>query len=126
MRTQRFPLVARVVSHLPLSALAGDLAYLQGEMDDPALYQRLAAKLKEGETLLVLGAAGGVGLAAIELGKAMGARYADGLERAGLAETALGRDWVAAARTAILQPLTVTLPFREAGYFAASEARAVG
>ena len=32
------------------------------------------AKLKEGETLLVLGAAGGVGLAAVELGKAMGAR----------------------------------------------------
>ena len=32
------------------------------------------AKLKSGETLLVLGAAGGVGLAAIEIGKAMGAR----------------------------------------------------
>ena len=32
------------------------------------------AKLQEGETLLVLGAAGGVGLAAVELGKAMGAR----------------------------------------------------
>jgi NADPH:quinone reductase-like Zn-dependent oxidoreductase len=32
------------------------------------------AKLKEGETLLVLGAAGGVGLAAVELGKAYGAR----------------------------------------------------
>jgi NADPH:quinone reductase len=31
-------------------------------------------KLKEGETLLVLGAAGGVGLAAVELGKAFGAR----------------------------------------------------
>lgn len=31
-------------------------------------------KLKEGQTLLVLGAAGGVGLAAIELGKAFGAR----------------------------------------------------
>ena len=30
--------------------------------------------LKPGETLLVLGAAGGVGLAAVELGKAMGAR----------------------------------------------------
>ena len=29
--------------------------------------------LKRGETLLVLGAAGGVGLAAVELGKAMGA-----------------------------------------------------
>jgi NADPH2:quinone reductase len=37
-----------------------------------ALKQR--AVLKAGETLLVLGAAGGVGLAAVELGKAMGAR----------------------------------------------------
>ncbi len=37
-----------------------------------ALKQR--ANLKPGETLLVLGAAGGVGLAAVELGKAMGAR----------------------------------------------------
>ena len=35
-----------------------------------ALKQR--AKLKKGDTLLVLGAAGGVGLAAVELGKAMG------------------------------------------------------
>jgi NADPH:quinone reductase len=32
------------------------------------------AKLQPGETLLVLGAAGGVGVAAIEIGKAMGAR----------------------------------------------------
>ncbi|MET3526693.1 NADPH:quinone oxidoreductase family protein [Phenylobacterium koreense] len=32
------------------------------------------ARMKPGETLLVLGAAGGVGLAAVELGKAMGAR----------------------------------------------------
>lgn len=37
-----------------------------------ALKQR--ADLKVGETLLVLGAGGGVGLAAVELGKAMGAR----------------------------------------------------
>ena len=37
-----------------------------------ALKQR--ADLKPGETLLVLGAAGGVGLAAVELGKAMGAK----------------------------------------------------
>jgi NADPH2:quinone reductase len=37
-----------------------------------ALKQRAA--LASGETLLVLGAAGGVGLAAVELGKAMGAR----------------------------------------------------
>jgi len=32
------------------------------------------AQLKAGETMLVLGAAGGVGLAAIEIGKALGAR----------------------------------------------------
>lgn len=37
-----------------------------------ALKQR--ANLQPGETLLVLGAAGGVGIAAVELGKAMGAR----------------------------------------------------
>ncbi len=37
-----------------------------------ALVQR--ANLKAGDTLLVLGAAGGVGLAAIEIGKALGAR----------------------------------------------------
>src|SRR5436190_30578 len=39
---------------------------------DHALRDR--ASLKAGETLLVLGAAGGVGLAAIEIGKALGAR----------------------------------------------------
>jgi NADPH2:quinone reductase len=37
-----------------------------------ALKQR--AQLQPGETLLVLGAAGGVGLAAVEIGKAFGAR----------------------------------------------------
>ena len=36
-----------------------------------ALKQR--ANLKAGESLLVLGAGGGVGLAAVEIGKAMGA-----------------------------------------------------
>lgn len=36
------------------------------------------ARLKPGETLVVLGAAGGVGLAAVELGKAMGARVIAG------------------------------------------------
>ena len=53
-------------------------------------------------------------------------RYAKGLERAGLEQTALARDWMAAAQRSIRQPLSVSLPFREAGYFAASEARAVG
>src|SRR5215470_17271454 len=35
---------------------------------------RWQARLEAGETLLVLGAAGGVGLTAVEIGKAMGAR----------------------------------------------------
>jgi murein DD-endopeptidase MepM/ murein hydrolase activator NlpD/SH3-like domain-containing protein len=53
-------------------------------------------------------------------------RYAESLEKAGLEKTALGRDWLAAAQSSIRAPLTVALPFRETGYFAASEARAVG
>ena len=52
-------------------------------------------------------------------------RYAHGLERAGLEKTALGRDWIAASQSSIRRPLSAPLPFREAGYFAASEARAV-
>src|SRR3712207_4625460 len=52
-------------------------------------------------------------------------RYANGLEKAGLHQTPLGRDWLSAAAASIRQPLSVSLPFREAGYFAASEARAV-
>jgi NADPH:quinone reductase len=47
------------------------------------------AQLKAGETLLVLGAAGGVGLAAVELGKAMGAKViaaASSDEKAALAK----------------------------------------
>ncbi len=49
------------------------------------------AKLRPGETLLVLGASGGVGLAAVELGSLMGARViavARGAERLAIARTA--------------------------------------
>src|SRR5687768_8757666 len=42
-----------------------------------ALFDR--GRLQAGETLLVLGAAGGVGLAAVELGKAYGARVVAGV-----------------------------------------------
>ena len=51
------------------TAAAFGLTYATSEH---ALYDRGA--LQPGETLLVLGAAGGVGLAAIEIGKALGAR----------------------------------------------------
>lgn len=49
------------------------------------------AKLQPGETLLVLGAAGGVGLTAVELGKRMGARViasARGAEKLAIAKAA--------------------------------------
>ncbi|ARE38828.1 Oxidoreductase, zinc-binding dehydrogenase family [Rhodovulum sp. P5] len=49
------------------------------------------ARLKEGETLLVMGAAGGVGLTAVEIGKRMGARViacARGAEKLAVAKAA--------------------------------------
>lgn len=58
------------------------------------------AKLKEGETLLVLGAAGGVGLAAVELGKAMGARVIAAVSSEEKAEAARA----AGADSAIVYP----------------------
>ncbi len=55
---------------MPMTAAAGfQVAYGTGHV---ALSHR--ARLRPGETLLVLGAAGGVGLAAVEIGKALGAR----------------------------------------------------
>ncbi|QDP20490.1 NADPH:quinone oxidoreductase family protein [Sphingomonas xanthus] len=51
-----------------------------------ALYDR--GHLEEGDTLLVLGAAGGVGLAAIELGKARGARVIAAVSSEGKARAA--------------------------------------
>jgi NADPH:quinone reductase len=47
-------------------------------------------RLKAGETLLVLGAAGGVGLAAVELGKAYGARVVAAVSSDAKAEAAKG------------------------------------
>ncbi|MFV2090023.1 MAG: NADPH:quinone oxidoreductase family protein [Pseudomonadales bacterium] len=60
-----------------------------------ALKQR--ANLQGGETLLVLGAAGGVGLAAVELGKALGARViaaASSTEKLAAAEAAGADDLI--------------------------------
>ena len=62
--------VAPVPEALPLDLAAGFL--LAYGTSHHALKQRAA--LQEGETLLVLGAAGGVGLAAVEIGARMGAR----------------------------------------------------
>ena len=53
-------------------------------------------------------------------------RYADGLRGANLGETALGRDWTQAGERALAQPLSVTLPLNETGYFPADTPTAVG
>ena len=63
------------------------------------------ARLQPGETLLVLGAAGGVGLTAVEIGKAMGARViavARGAEKLKVAQAA-GADHLIDSETADLK-----------------------
>lgn len=77
-----------------------------------ALYDR--GKLAPGQTLLVLGAAGGVGLAAIELGKAKGARVIAAVSSE--AKAAAARE--AGADEAIVYP---TGPFDRDGQKALSE-----
>jgi len=53
-------------------------------------------------------------------------RYERGLERANLANTALGTQWLEAGRNALARPVTVTLPFRETGFFPAERTLAAG
>jgi hypothetical protein len=52
--------------------------------------------------------------------------YSESLRDAGLEGTALGSAWLGAAARAIAEPVPVTLPYREAVYVPASEARAFG
>ena len=53
-------------------------------------------------------------------------RYAKRLRDAGLDSTAIGLGWLRAADSAIRQPLNIGLPFRETGFLAPAEPRAVG
>ncbi|WP_172292615.1 NADPH:quinone oxidoreductase family protein [Pseudoruegeria sp. HB172150] len=69
------------------------------------------ARLKPGETLLVLGAAGGVGLTAVEIGKAMGARViacARGAERLEVVRAA-GADHLIDSETEDLREAVIAL-----------------
>ncbi|PWR22423.1 NADPH:quinone oxidoreductase family protein [Zavarzinia compransoris] len=76
-----------------------------------ALKQR--ARLQPGESLLVLGAAGGVGLAAVELGKAMGARVIAGVstdEKAALARAHGADEVIVYSREGIRDRLKALAP----------------
>lgn len=53
-------------------------------------------------------------------------RYGKKLADAGLKETGLGTLWFSAANRALSNPITVTLPHKEVGYFPADKPRAVG
>ena len=53
-------------------------------------------------------------------------RYERALERAYLHTTVLGNQWFEAGRNALAQPVTVTLPFRETGFFPAERTQAAG
>lgn len=71
---ERALLRAGTVHHLPENATFEEAAGLLYAYGTSHYALRDRADLRPGETLLVLGAAGAVGLSAIELGKAMGAR----------------------------------------------------
>jgi murein DD-endopeptidase MepM/ murein hydrolase activator NlpD len=53
-------------------------------------------------------------------------RYEDNLSNAGLKETALGKQWFTAAEKGIRTPLSISLPYKETGYFAAERPDAAG
>jgi murein DD-endopeptidase MepM/ murein hydrolase activator NlpD/SH3-like domain-containing protein len=53
-------------------------------------------------------------------------RYAAKLKDAKLDETALGQAWLQAGQQALHDSITITLPFKETGYFSAEKPRALG
>lgn len=52
--------------------------------------------------------------------------YAEKLDDRGLDKTPEGRAWLAASKVALEAPVTVTLPYRQQGYFHADKPRALG
>src|SRR5215204_893205 len=53
-------------------------------------------------------------------------QYADGLINAGLRSTALGKSWFTIAEQSLAFPLTITVPYKETGYFSADRPAAAG
>jgi murein DD-endopeptidase MepM/ murein hydrolase activator NlpD len=67
----------------------------------------------------VAGCSGGGVLSRLTMAPSPHERYAEALRHTALDNTALARDWLTAAETALSKPLLVNLPMRESGYFAA-------
>jgi murein DD-endopeptidase MepM/ murein hydrolase activator NlpD len=53
-------------------------------------------------------------------------KYGDRIKEAGLDKTSMGARWFFAASKSLAQPLSISLPYREAGYFAADAPSAAG
>jgi murein DD-endopeptidase MepM/ murein hydrolase activator NlpD len=53
-------------------------------------------------------------------------RYAKQLEKDGLAETPLGRQWMEVSETALEHPHSISLPYRQTGYFQTDKPRSLG
>jgi len=58
--------------------------------------------------------------------KSLHEQYADKITNAGLKSTALGSSWFKVAEQSISSPLTITVPYKETGYFSADRPDAVG
>ena len=58
--------------------------------------------------------------------KSAHASYAERLEKAGLHQSEMARQWQIAAERGLSQPVPVSLPFKESGYFAADEPASSG
>jgi len=73
-------------------------------------------RLQAGQTLLVLGAAGGVGMAAVEIGKALGARVVAAVSSEAKAQAArdAGADGAVVYPTGNLEPKALTQMFKDA------------
>lgn len=75
---------------LPASMSFTDAAAMALVYDTAWVALRDRARIREGETALILGASGGVGYAALQLARAMGARTLTGISRPEKAELVLG------------------------------------
>jgi murein DD-endopeptidase MepM/ murein hydrolase activator NlpD len=84
---------------------------------------RLAAVAAFG---LVGSACGEESLKGLFVGYTPHEQYEQSLKEAGLDQTALGQDWIAASVEAIASPVSIVSPYREISYLDSREAHAVG
>ena len=53
-------------------------------------------------------------------------KYADAIKNAGLAESAMAKSWFAEAKASLTAPVSVSIPYKETGYFSSEDPAASG